>query len=185
MTKLSQYLAALSVFSLLIPSAGNAETNGDLTARVMQLEERVRKLENRVKAQGFHVREHQKCLVDSSTANNVSSSEEKSVPIGISRQELDRVLDDLPQYMADYRSVPYFREGKMIGLRFFAIRRGGILEKFGLRNGDILLSVDGQNIDSPQNLEKILFGKSKLKDRELMIERAKKKMSMKVPIGDE
>jgi type II secretion system protein C len=60
--------------------------------------------------------------------------------------ELNRAIENLPLVLTQARAVPYFKDGRSVGLRMFAIRSGSIFEKIGLKNGDILKSVNGQSL---------------------------------------
>jgi len=60
--------------------------------------------------------------------------------------ELDRALENLPLLLTQARAVPYFADGKAVGLRLFAIKSGSLYEKIGLRNGDILKTLNGNNL---------------------------------------
>ncbi len=60
--------------------------------------------------------------------------------------ELDKALENLPQLLTQARAVPYFKEGRAIGLRLFAIKAGSLFEKIGLQNGDILKTVNGNSL---------------------------------------
>ncbi len=70
---------------------------------------------------------------------------------------LDRVLmpaniRDLPSFLKQARAVPYVKQGRTVGFRITGISRGGFYEKIGLRNGDVLLRVNMQNLDDPAKL---------------------------------
>lgn len=67
--------------------------------------------------------------------------------IVIPETDVDNALSNLPLVMTQVRAVPYFKEGKAIGLRLFAIKAGSIFEKAQLKSGDILKSVDGNSLD--------------------------------------
>jgi len=60
--------------------------------------------------------------------------------------ELDRALENLPLLLTQARAVPYFADGQAVGLRLFAIKSGSLYEKIGLRNGDVLKSVNGNSL---------------------------------------
>ncbi|RIL11715.1 MAG: hypothetical protein DCC75_01820 [Proteobacteria bacterium] len=60
--------------------------------------------------------------------------------------ELDRALENLPLLLTQARAVPYFKEGRAVGLRLFAIKSGSLFEKIGLQNGDILKAVNGNSL---------------------------------------
>lgn len=61
----------------------------------------------------------------------------------VQEAELDKALENLPLLLTQARAVPYFKDGKSIGLRLFAVKPGSLFERIGLRNGDILKSING------------------------------------------
>lgn len=67
----------------------------------------------------------------------------------IDRAEVDRQLDNMNQLLTQMRAVPHFENGKSTGFRLFAIRQGSIFEQLGLRNGDIIQSINGQDLSDP------------------------------------
>ena len=72
-----------------------------------------------------------------------STSENEFV---VAEDELDKALENLPLLLTQARAVPYFKDGKAVGLRLFAIRTGSLFEKIGLQNGDVLKSVNGSSL---------------------------------------
>lgn len=60
--------------------------------------------------------------------------------------ELDTALKNLPSLLTQARAVPYFKDGKAIGLRMFSITSGSLYEKVGLQNGDILKNINGNSL---------------------------------------
>lgn len=64
----------------------------------------------------------------------------------VEEAELDRALENLPLLLTQARAVPFFKEGRAVGLRLFAIRAGSLFEKIGLQNGDVLKSVNGNSL---------------------------------------
>ena len=44
------------------------------------------------------------------------------------------------------RAIPDLREGRMVGVRVFGVRRGSALAAAGLQNGDSVRAVDGRAI---------------------------------------
>ncbi len=67
----------------------------------------------------------------------------------IDRTEVDQQLDNMNQLFTQVRAVPHFESGKSIGFRLFAIRQGSIFDQIGLRNGDIIQNVNGQELSDP------------------------------------
>jgi general secretion pathway protein C len=67
----------------------------------------------------------------------------------IERSEVDAALDNMNQLFTQIRAVPHFDGGKSIGFRLFAIRQNSIFDKIGLRNGDIIQSINGTDLNDP------------------------------------
>lgn len=105
-----------------------------------------------------------------------------SEDVAITSAELDKALENLPLLLTQARAVPYFQDGKSVGLRLFAIRSGSLYEKLGLTNGDILKSVNGSGLtDFSQAAE--LFQKLKEeKSITLVLERNKQDKEIRYQI---
>lgn len=74
--------------------------------------------------------------------------EEEIIPIA--QAELQGSINDLNQLMTQVRIRPYFRGGKPEGLIVSQIQGDSIFEKLGLMNGDIIASVNGKQMSSPE-----------------------------------
>ncbi|MBN8549639.1 MAG: type II secretion system protein GspC [Deltaproteobacteria bacterium] len=61
----------------------------------------------------------------------------------VQEAELDKALENLPLLLTQARAVPYFKDGKSVGLRLFAVKPGSLFERIGLKNGDILKTING------------------------------------------
>lgn len=68
--------------------------------------------------------------------------------ISLSRQTIDQSMNDLNSLMDQAKIRPHFRNGKPDGLTISRIKRDSIFTQLGLRSGDIITGVDGQNIES-------------------------------------
>ena len=53
------------------------------------------------------------------------------------------------QLFTQIRAVPHFDGGQSTGFRLFAIRQNSIFDQIGLRNGDIIQSINGTDINDP------------------------------------
>lgn len=73
----------------------------------------------------------------------------------VAEEELSEALDNLPRLLSQARAVPYFRNGQSIGMRLFAIRSGSLYDKLGLKNGDIIKSVNDNSLSDPTQALKI------------------------------
>jgi len=67
----------------------------------------------------------------------------------ISRIALDRELNDFPRLLSQARVVPEIRGGKNIGFRLGEIVSGSLYDRIGLKNGDIVQTVNGVRIQNP------------------------------------
>ena len=67
----------------------------------------------------------------------------------IDRSEVDNAMQNMNQLFTQVRAVPHFQEGKANGFRLFAIRRNSIFDKIGLKNGDIVSTINGNPLSDP------------------------------------
>ena len=58
-------------------------------------------------------------------------------------------MENMSQLFTQIRAVPHFEGGQSIGFRLFAIRRGSLFDKIGLKNGDIITSINGTEMTDP------------------------------------
>ena len=79
-----------------------------------------------------------------------SSGEIEEVTIPIAKDVLQNSMNDLNDLMTQVRVRPYFRRGKPEGLIVSQIKSGSIFAKLGLMNGDIIASVNGKQMSSPE-----------------------------------
>lgn len=68
----------------------------------------------------------------------------------VSRRFLDRVLEDQAALMRTTRIMPVTRGGRVLGVQLFGVRPDDLTARLGLRNGDVLLRVNGLDIASPE-----------------------------------
>lgn len=77
----------------------------------------------------------------------------------VQEAEYTQALENLPLLLTQARAVPYFRDGKAQGLRLFAVKAGSFYERLGLKNGDVLKSINGNSLadlsQAMQLLEKL------------------------------
>ncbi len=81
----------------------------------------------------------------------------------VSRDSIDTVLSNMSALSTDARVVPDFKGGKQRGFKLFSIKSKSVFSKIGLKNGDVLKTVNGYTLSSP---DKILEVYGKLKDSE-------------------
>jgi hypothetical protein len=78
----------------------------------------------------------------------------------IRRDALELALHNLRALSASARVAPELRGGKPVGFRLFAVSADGPIAKLGLRDGDVLVSINGMDITTP---DRVLSAYAKLK----------------------
>ena len=61
-------------------------------------------------------------------------------------------MDGMDDVIKDVIIRPYFRRGKILGFKITQIKPGSVFHKLGLKNGDILLSINDEKLDDPEKL---------------------------------
>ncbi len=67
----------------------------------------------------------------------------------ISRRGADAVIASLPSIARTMRVAPEAKGGKPIGYRLLSLKPGALLSRVGLQNGDLVLSLNGNELTSP------------------------------------
>jgi general secretion pathway protein C len=78
----------------------------------------------------------------------------------IQRSTLESVLGNMNLLSRSARIVPEIKDGKAAGFRLYSVRPDGPFAKIGMQNGDVIASINGLEITSP---EKALEVYAKLK----------------------
>ena len=81
-----------------------------------------------------------------------SKSTERGTTIMVSRKDIQSSLKDINKLMSQVRIRPHFKDGKSDGLSVSRIKGGSIFSKLGLRNGDIVQKINGEPINSPDEV---------------------------------
>jgi general secretion pathway protein C len=81
-----------------------------------------------------------------------SKSTERGSTITVSRKDIQNSLKDINNLMSQVRIRPHFKDGQSDGLSVSRIRGGSIFSKLGLRNGDIVQKINGEPINSPDEV---------------------------------
>lgn len=68
--------------------------------------------------------------------------------ITVKRSEIESAIKDVNNLMKQIRIQPHFKNGKPDGLRLTGIRPNSIFYDMGLKSGDIIMGVDGKDIES-------------------------------------
>ena len=100
----------------------------------------------------------------------------------VDEAELDKGLENLPLLLTQARAVPYFKDGRSIGLRLFAIKSGSLYEKIGLKNGDILKGINGNSLADITQALKLFEQLKQERSINLVLERDKQDREFKYTI---
>jgi len=93
--------------------------------------------------------------VSSSTARESVPQTSGTVPtrtIPLQRDDVEESLSDLQTLLTQASIRPHFSNGEPDGLAITGVKAGSIFRRMGLRNGDIVQSVEGNDIRSPEDL---------------------------------
>ena len=71
-----------------------------------------------------------------------------SKSISLKRERIDEAVNDLGNLMKQVRIRPHYKDGQSDGLTLSGIRSNSIFSEMGFRNGDVIVGVDGKNIES-------------------------------------
>lgn len=69
----------------------------------------------------------------------------------IDQKAFQQAMDNPNQVMTDARLIPNMVNGKQEGFILREVKKGGIYDIIGLRNGDTLLQINDYNISNPEN----------------------------------
>ena len=103
-----------------------------------------------------------------SSSDMVSTS---SKDIAVKRSMIDESMKNLNSLMKDVRIRPHFKNGESDGLIVSGIKSGSVFKKLGLRNGDIIMGVDGSQIESVDDAMKLYSGLKDLENMKVDIKR--------------
>jgi general secretion pathway protein C len=69
----------------------------------------------------------------------------------VARTLLDKVLGAQSELMRAARVIPYEENGRVVGVKVYGIRRNALLGKLGIQNGDVLRTINGFDLSSPDS----------------------------------
>ena len=89
----------------------------------------------------------------------------------ITKKRLDSAIEQSSKTLVESRSVPYFKNGSMYGIRLFAIKRNSLVSDLGFKNGDIIKELDDRPVEQNAFIIKFLKSLQKHKKSKLLIQR--------------
>lgn len=81
----------------------------------------------------------------------------------LDRPTLNNSLQNMAQLFTQIRAMPNFQDGKTKGFKLSEIQPGSIFQQMGLRDGDVLTTVEGQELSDPSQALMLL---NTLRDKE-------------------
>ncbi len=87
------------------------------------------------------------------------------------RLQTENVFKEVHNLMSQANIKPYFEKGKIGGIILTRIKPDSLFHKMGLENGDIIKGVDGENIESVEDIQEFYKSLKASPDVQLQIKR--------------
>lgn len=69
----------------------------------------------------------------------------------IQRGLVNKILENQAELMRTARIIPHEQNGRVVGVKLYGIRRNSLLGRLGLQNGDMLRTINGFDMTSPDS----------------------------------
>lgn len=69
----------------------------------------------------------------------------------IQRGLVDQILENQAELMRTARIIPHEENGRVVGVKMYGIRRNSLLGRLGVQNGDMLRTINGYDMSSPDS----------------------------------
>jgi general secretion pathway protein C len=76
-------------------------------------------------------------------------SQKSDTKYQVQRSLVDKLLTNQAELMRSARVVPHEENGRTVGVKLYGIRRSSLLGKLGIQNGDMLRTINGFDMSSP------------------------------------
>jgi general secretion pathway protein C len=70
--------------------------------------------------------------------------------------DLEETIRNPAQLFSQARILPKYEDGEMVGVQVSAIQAGSLFEEIGIKDGDVIMELNGIKISSPEESAKIL-----------------------------
>lgn len=70
---------------------------------------------------------------------------------GVARSLVDKLIENQAELMRTARIIPHEEGGRTVGVKLYGIRRNSLLGRLGLQNGDMLRTINGYDMSSPDS----------------------------------
>lgn len=102
--------------------------------------------------------------------------------VNLKREAVNAAMTNINSLMKDVRIRPHFRDGQPEGMAVSGIKSDSLFRTMGLRNGDIIMGVDGQKIESVDDAMSIYGTLKAAKEVQLDIKRMGQVQTIKYTI---
>ena len=109
-------------------------------------------------------------------------AENKGIRFEISRNEIARTLPDLHKMLEESNSSANMPKGKPDGFSLGRLRSHDAFFRIGLRTGDVIKSVDGEAVDSPEDAELLIDRLAEGGDFSILVERRGQLQSLNLSV---
>lgn len=82
---------------------------------------------------------------------NAGITQVSDTQYNVARTLLDKVLSAQSELMRAARVIPFEENGRVVGVKVYGIRRAALLGKLGIQNGDVLRTINGFDLSSPDS----------------------------------
>ena len=99
----------------------------------------------------------------------------------IEQKDVDDALQNLDRLYNDVRIVPNFKDGRPAGMKVLSVKPGSLVSKLGVKRGDVLEKVNGQELDMKRGMD--LFNQMRdMKNFSVEIERGGRNQTLEYEI---
>ncbi len=100
----------------------------------------------------------------------------------IQRSVIDTILANQGSIMKTARVIPHEENGRVVGMKLYGIRRDSLLGKLGIRNGDMLRTINGFDMTSPDSALQAYSRLRTASELSLAVKRQSKEMNIEYNI---
>ena len=137
-------------------------------------------IEDLISKSNFFVSAEEKHGTGSSLKGDGNSTSEGSKFV-VDQKEVDDALQNLVRLQDDIKLTPSYRDNKIEGFKVISVKPGSVVSKLGLKRGDLLMKVNGQDLDMKMGLD--LFNQMKdMKNFSLEINRGGRNQTLEYEI---
>ena len=83
---------------------------------------------------------------------NNARSEPRETRITLDQAAISKSLENFTDLLSQVRVRPHYKGGQADGLLLSQVKPNTVFTRLGLRNGDVIQSVDGEEIQSPDDI---------------------------------